>query len=180
MLTNEMINALNEHMNKEMYSAYLYMSMSSWCEKQGLKGFANWYMVQYHEEMFHAMKLYGYILRQGGTIKMLSIDEPADQWKSALDIFEKTLEHEQMVTGRINDLMEMAIAGKDHATRIFLQWYVAEQVEEEENDNDIIAQLKLIGDNPQALLMLDRELAQRAATVPLNYSISVEKQASGE
>jgi ferritin len=173
MLSDKMIDALNEHMNKEMYSAYLYMSMSAYSDSIGLKGFANWFMVQYHEEMFHAMKVFEYIQAQGGTIKLQQIDEPPSAWESPLDLFEKTLAHEQMVTGRINDLMDLAIEKKDHATRIFLQWYVTEQVEEEENDNEIIDQLKIIKDNPQGLLMLDRELGARKATVPLDYALGV-------
>lgn len=170
-----MLDALNEHMNKEMYSAYLYMSMSAFCDSSGLKGFANWFMVQYHEEMFHAMKISEYIQSQGGKVKLLKIDEPPHVWESPLDVFEKTLAHEQMVTRLINDLMDLAIAEKDHATQIFLQWYVTEQVEEEENDNEILDQLRLIKDNPQGLLMLDREFAARAVTVPLDYAQGVKQ-----
>jgi ferritin len=173
MLSDKMVDALNEHMNKEMYSGYLYMSMSAYADGVGLKGFANWFMVQYHEEMFHAMKVYEYIQAQGGTIKLLQIDEPPAKWESALDLFEKTLAHEQMVTGRINALMDLAIAENDHATKIFLQWYVTEQVEEEENDNEIIDQLKLIKDDPRGLLMLDRELGARGANIPLDYAQGV-------
>ena len=169
-----MIDDLNEHVNKEMYSAYLYMSMSAYSDSIGLKGFANWFMVQYHEEMFHAMKVFEYIQSQGGRVKLLQIDEPPSDWESPLDLFEKTLVHEQMVTKRINDLMNLAIEEKDHATRIFLQWYVTEQVEEEENDNEIIDQLKIIKDPPHGLLMLDRELGSRNAAVPLDYAMGVE------
>ncbi len=168
-----MTDALNRHLNAEMYSAYLYMAMSAYCDSIGLKGFANWFMVQYHEEMFHAMKVFEYIQAQGSRVKILQIDEPASDWDSPLDLFEKTLAHEQMVTSRINALMDLAIQEKDHATRIFLQWYVTEQVEEEENDNVIIAQLRLIKDNPQGLLMLDRELGGRGVTVPLDYALGV-------
>jgi len=173
MLSDKMVEALNEHMNKEMYSAYLYMSMSAYADASGLKGFAKWFMVQYHEEMYHAMKMYEYIQAQGGTIRLLQIDKPPFEWESALDLFEKTLAHEQMVTSRINTLMDLAIDERDHATKIFLQWYVTEQVEEEENDNEIIDQLKLIQDDPRGLLMLDRELGARGATVPLDYSQGV-------
>ena len=180
MLSPEMIDALNEHMNKEMYSAYLYMSMSAYSDSLGLKGFANWFMVQYHEEMYHAMKVFEYIQAQGGTVKLLQIDAPPAEWESPLDLFEKTLAHEQMVTARINALMDLAIEEKDHATKIFLQWYVTEQVEEEENDNEIIDQLRLIGDNPQGLLMLDRELGGRPAGVPLDYAQGVKSGGEGE
>jgi len=170
MISDKMANAINEQMNKEMYSAYLYMAMSAYSSELGLKGTAKWFMVQYHEEMFHAMKMYDYIQRQGGTIKLETIDKPPSEWKSPLDLFEKTLAHEQMVTALINDLMNVAIAEKDHATQIFLQWYITEQVEEEENDNDIIAQLKLIGSNSQGLLMLDRDLSTRMANIPLDFT----------
>ena len=177
MLSEKMTAALNGQVNKEMYSAYLYMAMSTHSNEMGLKGFANWFMVQYHEEMFHAMKLYEYISRQGGLPVLKAIAEPPAAFDSAMDMFEKTLAHEQFITASINDLMEIAIAEKDHATRIFLQWYVTEQVEEEENDNDIIAQLKLIGNHPQGLMMLDRDLAARATTVPTDFSKGVEAAA---
>lgn len=177
MLNKKMTQALNKQVNREMYSAYLYMAMSAYSAKIGLKGFANWFMVQYHEEMFHAMKIYEYIQRQGEDVKLEAIEAPPDSFASALDMFSQTLTHEQYITKSINDLMELAIEKKDHATKIFLEWYVTEQVEEEENDNDIIQQLKLIGDNPHALLMLDRELATRATTVVTDYSKGV---AAGE
>ncbi len=177
MIDAKMAQALNEQINKEMYSAYLYMSMSAYSNKTGLKGFANWFMVQYHEEMFHAMKLYEYIQRQGADVRLEAIKAPPVEFSSQLDMFTKTLTHEQYITSSINELMELAISKKDHATQIFLEWYVTEQVEEEENDNDIIAQLKLIGDNAHALLMLDRELAARITTIPTDYSKGVEAAA---
>lgn len=170
MINKKMEKALNEQMNREMYSAYLYMAMSSHCAQKGLKGFANWFMVQYHEEMFHAMKFYEYIGVQGGAATLKAIAQPPAAYKSLLEMFTKTLEHEQFITQSINDLMELAIAEKDHATRIFLQWYVTEQVEEENNDNEIIAQLKLINNDPQGTMMLDKELAARATTVPTEFS----------
>ena len=173
-----MATALNNQINKEMYSAYLYMSMSAYSNKKGLKGFANWFMVQYHEEMFHAMKLYEYIQRQGEDVKFEALATPPDSFKSALDMFTQTLSHEQYITQSINDLMDLAQSLKDHATQIFLEWYVTEQVEEEENDNDIIQQLNLIGDNPHGLLMLDRDLASRMTTVPTDFSKGVEAAAA--
>jgi ferritin len=174
MLSDTIIDSLNEQVNREMYSAYLYMSMSAYSNTMGLKGFANWFMVQYHEEMLHAMKIYEYILRQGGRVALTVIPEPPRDFENPLDMFEKTLAHERFITNSINERMDLAIAEKDHATQIFLQWYVNEQVEEEENDNDIIAQLTLIKDNPQGLLMLDRELAARVTTVPVDFSKGVE------
>ena len=173
MISEKMNAALNDQVTKEMYSAYLYMAMSSYSSSIGLKGFASWFMVQYHEEMYHAMKIYEYIHSQSGEVALKAIDEPPAVFEGPLDMFEKTLAHEQKVTRSINDLMDLALSEKDHATQIFLQWYVSEQVEEEENDNDIIAQLKLIKDNPQGLMMLDRELGQRGANVPLDFSKGV-------
>jgi ferritin len=178
MISEKMSQALNEQVNREMYSAYLYMSMSAHCNQVGLKGFANWFMVQYHEEMLHAMKIYEYIQRQGNEVKLAAIKAPPTSFESPLDMFNQTLEHEQFITRSINDLMELAIAEKDHASQIFLEWYVTEQVEEEENDNDIIAQLKWIKDNPQGLMMLDRELAARMTTVPTDFSKGVESAAT--
>lgn len=173
MISEKMNTALNEQVNKEMYSAYLYMSMSSACSAMGLKGFATWFMSQYHEEMFHAMKLYGYIQSQDGEIRLQTIAEPPAAFENPLEMFTKTLEHERFVTRSINELMELAIGEKDHATQIFLQWYVSEQVEEEETDNDILSQLKLIKDSPHGLLMLDRELGARAVSVPTDFSRGV-------
>ena len=173
MLSEKMAQAFNEQINREMYSAYLYMSMSNHCNHTGLKGFANWFMVQYHEEMLHAMKIYEYVQRQGAEVRLAAIQAPPATFETTLDMFTQTLAHEQFITRSINGLRELAIAEKDHASQIFLDWYVTEQVEEEENDNDIIAQLKLIGDNPQGLMMLDRELAGRMTMVPTDFSKGV-------
>jgi ferritin len=161
MLSKKMLNALNEQINKEMYSAYLYMSMSAHSQSVGLKGFANWFMVQYQEEMGHAMKIYGYVNDQGEKVVLRAIDKPPADFESPLDMFEKTLTHEKFVTKSINKLVGMAISEKDYATEIFLQWFVTEQIEEEGNDNDIISRLKLIGKDGNGLLMLDRELGAR-------------------
>ena len=180
MLDKRVEESLNDQMNRELYSAYLYMSMSSYCTSKGLKGFANWFMVQYHEEMFHAMKFYEYINLQGGRALLQAISHPPSSFESPLDMFGKTLEHEQYITKSINELMELAIVGKDHATQIFLQWYVTEQVEEESNDNEIIAQLKIINDDPQGIMLLDRELAGRITTVPTEFSKGVQAAAKGQ
>ena len=113
------------------------------------------------------------LLAEGGKITLLAIDQPPAEFGSPLDMFTKTLAHEQMVTQSINNLMDLAIEEKDHATRIFLQWYVTEQVEEEENDNEIIDQLRLNDGNPQGLMMIDRELGQRGVNVPIDFSLGV-------
>ena len=174
MITAKMTTALNGQINKEMYSAFLYLSMSAESNDKGLKGFANWFTVQYHEEMFHAMKLYEYIARQGGTVELEAIKKPGSNFSSPIDMLKKTLAHEQYITMSINKLMDLAVKEKDHATQIFLQWYVSEQIEEEENDQDIINQLKLIGKDASALLMLDKQLAGRTTTVLTDYSKGVE------
>jgi len=166
MLSEKMQDALNGQLNKEMYSAYLYLAMSAYSTYIGLKGFANWFMVQYQEEMMHAMKIYDYINDQGGQVKLMAIEQPLTEFKSPMDMFEKTLEHEKFITKSINELVDLAIAEKDHATNIFLQWFVTEQIEEESNDKDIIARLKLIGKDGNGLLMLDKELAARVFTPP--------------
>lgn len=173
MIGKKMESALNEQVNRELYSAYLYMSMSSFSDTIGLKGFANWFMVQYHEEMLHAMKIYEYIIRQAGKAKLMSIQEPPSAFDSPLDMFEKTLAHERFITKSINDLVDLAIAERDHASQIFLQWYVTEQIEEEENDNDIIAKLKLVGTGTEGnngLFLLDKELGTRMTTVLTDFS----------
>ena len=166
MLSKKMVDALNGQINKEMYSAFLYMAMSSYSDFKGLKGFANWFSVQYHEEMEHAMKIYDYVQEQGAQVELLAIEQPPKEFGSALDMFEKTLAHEQFVTKSINELMDLAIAEKDHATQIFLQWFVTEQIEEEANDNEIIDKLKLAGEKGNGLFMVDKELAARVYTPP--------------
>lgn len=177
MLSDQVLTELNEQFNREMYSAYLYMAMSAYSKNTGLNGFANWFMVQYHEEMFHAMKIYEYIQQQGGKIELKAIQQPPAEFESPLDMFTKTLAHEQFITRSINNLMDVAIAEKDHATQIFLQWYVTEQVEEEDNDNEIINQLQMIKDHPHGLMMIDRELGGRAAHVPTDFSKGLEAAA---
>lgn len=174
MLSDKMLAELNEQINKEIYSAYLYMAMSAHSKDKGLNGFANWFMVQFHEEMYHAMKMYEYVQQQGGRVELKAIQQPPAEFESPLDMFTKTLEHEQFVTRSINNLMDIAIAEKDHATQIFLQWYVTEQVEEEDNDNEIINQLKMVEGHPHGLMMIDRELGSRAAHVPTDFSKGLE------
>lgn len=161
MLSEKMTEALNVQLNKEMYSAYLYMSMSAYSSYIGLDGFANWFMVQYQEEMTHAMKIYDYINDHGSQVKLMEIPQPPTTFDSTLNMFEKTLEHEKYVTKSINELVDLAIDEKDHATYTFLQWYVSEQIEEEANDNEIISKLKLMGNDGSGMYMLDKELSQR-------------------
>ena len=161
-----MEKALNEQLNAELYSAYLYLSMAAYFESADLAGFANWMRVQVQEEWFHAMKFYDYIIERGGRVTLGPIEAPPSDWDSPLAVFEATLTHEQKVTGLINDLMDLAREEKDNASEIFLQWFVNEQVEEEDNAGKVLGQLKLIEDSPQALFMMDREMGQRVFTPP--------------
>jgi ferritin len=163
MLSEKMENALNGQLNAEMYSGYMYLSMNAYFKSINLDGFANWMYYQAQEELTHAMKFYDFIISRGGRVKLAEIGAPPNTWDSPLAVFEATLEHEQKVTGLINDLVEMALAEHDHASNIFLQWFVTEQVEEEENVGGVLEQLKLMGDAKGGLFMMDRELAKRSA-----------------
>jgi len=166
MLSEKMQEAFNDQLNAEWYSSYLYISMAAYFESVGLKGFANWMHVQAKEEWVHGEMFYAHLNDRRGRVLLKHIAGPPTEWKSAQHAFEHTLEHEQVVTGRINKLVDMAVAESDHAANAFLQWFVTEQVEEESNADAILQQLKLIGDNPHALLMLDRELATRVFVPP--------------
>ena len=170
MLNKEMEDALNGQINAEMYSAYLYLSMSAYFQSISLSGFANWMRVQYQEEMAHAMKFYDFINERGGRVTLKVIDAPPTNWASPLAAFEAAYAHEQKVTGLINDLVEKALEKRDHATRIFLQWFVSEQVEEEDNANKIVEHIKLMGDARGGMFMLDRELGQRTFAQPTQTS----------
>ncbi len=166
MISKKMEKALNGQLNAELYSAYLYLSMAAYFESADLAGFANWMRVQDAEERLHAMKFYDYIIERGGRVTLGPIQAPPSDWDSPLAVFEATLTHEQKVTGLINDLMDLAREEKDNASKIFLQWFVNEQVEEEDNAGKVLGQLKLIKDSPQALFMMDREMGQRVFTLP--------------
>lgn len=161
-----MEKALNNQIAEEFYSAYLYLSMAAHCENIGLKGFANWLRVQNQEEMFHFTKFFNFVLARGGSVKLQAIKEPPSSWKSPLDIFEQTLKHEEHITSCINKLVNQAREENDNASFNFLQWFVGEQVEEEDNVNSLLAKLKLAKDNPASLFMIDQELAARVFTPP--------------
>jgi ferritin len=163
MLSDKMQDALNGQLNAELYSSYLYLSMNAYFKSVNLDGFANWMYFQAQEELTHSMKFYDFINQRGGKVKLLQVEAPATEWDSPLAVFEATLEHEQKVTGLINELVEMALAEHDHATNIFLQWFVSEQVEEEESVTGVLEQLKLMGEAKGGLFMIDRELAKRSA-----------------
>ena len=161
-----MEKALNEQINAEMYSSYLYLSMESYFQSIGLAGFASWMRMQAQEEMFHAMKIYDFVYERGGRVILAAIDQPPAEWKSALDVFENVLSHEQKVTGLINDLVNLALDERDHATNIFLQWFVTEQVEEEAGVGSVLDKLKLVGDDTSGLFVLEQELGKRVFTPP--------------
>jgi ferritin len=155
------VRALNQQLNRELYSGYLYLSMAAYFESLGLRGFANWMKVQSQEELMHAMKFFDYIARRGGRVELFEIEEPPKSWSSPLNAFEYGLEHERKVTQLISDLVELAIAEKDHSTFSMLQWFVKEQVEEEESFDEIVEKLRMAKDNNMILLMIDRELGER-------------------
>jgi len=164
MLSPKMQDALNRQLNAELYSGYMYLSMSSYFKSVNLDGFAAWMHVQAQEELMHAMKFYDFVIQRGGRALLAEVAAPPTEWQSPVEVFEATLAHEQKVTGMINDLMEVAISERDHATQIFLQWFVTEQVEEEESVGGVLEQLKLMGEATGGLFMIDRELGQRGAT----------------
>ncbi|MEM4523538.1 MAG: ferritin [Archaeoglobaceae archaeon] len=160
-LSERILKELNVQLNREIYSAYLYLSMAAYFESIGLKGFANWMKVQWQEELMHAMKFFEYITNRGGRVELYSIEEPPKDWKSPLHVFEFALEHEKNVTKRISNLVELAIDEKDHATFNMLQWFVNEQIEEEKSFEEIVSKLKLAGEDTRALLFLDVEFGKR-------------------
>ena len=156
-----MLEELNSQFMEELASAYLYLSMSAYFEAENYKGFATWMRVQANEEFEHAMKFYDYIFSRGGKVSMKSLSEPQGEWDSPLAAFKAALEHEQYISDRINKLMDLAIEEKDHATRDFLDWFVNEQVEEENSVMDIVAMMEKIGDSEQGLFFLDQKLGER-------------------
>ncbi|GAB6176479.1 ferritin [Desulfobaculum senezii] len=166
MLSEKMEKALNAQIKWEFYSSYLYLSMSSYFADKGLPGFSHWMRTQAQEELFHATKFYDYVLERGGKVELQSIDQPPSKWDDTLDVFKETLKHEQHVTKLINELVDTAISEKDHACNIFLQWFVEEQVEEEDSVNNVLDRLKLMGKEGSGLFMLDQELGKRVFTPP--------------
>ncbi|WP_035271298.1 ferritin [Desulfonatronum thiodismutans] len=166
MLTPTIEQALNEQVNAELYSAYLYLAMAAYFSDRDLEGFSHWMNMQSQEELGHALKFYAFINERGGKNTLKAIEAPPSSWDSPTSVFEAVLEHEQKVTAMINNLVDLAIAEKDHATNIFLQWFVTEQVEEEASVNAVLQKLKLLGKDGGGLFMIDRELAGRASACP--------------
>jgi len=161
MLSKTMQDAINEQIKNELYSAYLYLAMSAYFEEKNLPGFAKWLRVQFGEEQEHALKLYDYVLERGGHVLLQAIPQPPAEWQSNLEAFQQVLEHERHVTALIYKLYETALAEKDYAAQVMLQWFISEQVEEEKNAAAIVEQLKLIDAHGTAVLMLDHQLGKR-------------------
>ena len=163
MISSVMQDAINEQIRDELYSAYLYLSMSAYFEAISLTGFARWMRLQSQEEVAHAMKLFDFVNERGGRVTLHAIDQPPLEFESPQAVFEATYEHEQKVTGLIHDLYELALQEKDYAAQVMLHWFIDEQVEEEDGVSQILDTLERVGDKDQGLLMLDRELGQRGA-----------------
>ncbi len=158
---NKVEEVLNKQINAEFWSAYMYLSMSAYFQTKGLKGFANWMRVQYQEEVTHAVKIYDYIIGRGGVVKLEAIAKVPTEWKGIKDAFKETYNHECKVTDMIHNCYETALSERDHATSNMLQWFINEQAEEEQNVQAILDQLSLIGEDGQAIYLLDKELATR-------------------
>ncbi len=165
MIDDRMVEAINDQINAELWSAYIYYSMAAWLEDNDLPGMAAWMKAQAQEEMFHADKFFSFVTERGGKVVLTAIEAPETEWESPLAVFEHAYEHEQWVTSNINALVDLAIELKDHATNNFLQWYVAEQVEEEDNTSTVAQQIRMV-EGTASLFMLDRELGARVFTPP--------------
>lgn len=166
MIKKEVLDALNKQINAESYSAYMYLSMAAYFENMGLSGFANWMRVQYQEESAHALKFFNYVTERSGKVVLKTINQVPVEFDGIVDVYEKTLAHENHVSELINNLMNVAVAANDHASQSFLKWFVDEQVEEEANVEKILAMLKLINGQGNGIFMMDRELGQRIFVDP--------------
>jgi ferritin len=161
MISARMQEALNRHVQAETFSAWLYLSMSAWCESKAFKGFARWLRVQHEEELAHARKSLDYLLARGGTASLRAIEAPPAAFGTPLETFEAVLAHEQKVTAMIHELLAAAVAERDVASQVFLQWYVSEQVEEEARAQEIVDKLRMVGDRASSALYLDKEYGKR-------------------
>jgi len=166
MLTKNLQTAIVEQLNKEFHSAYLYLGMSAYCSNEGFNGASSWFLVQYQEEVAHGMKMFKYLEDQGASISLPDIKGVKVKYKSLLDVFKKSLAHEQLMTKNLNNLSDIAMKEKDHATYNLLQWYVTEQVEEEATVSEIIDNITLVGDNGYGLYTIDKELGSRSFVDP--------------
>jgi ferritin len=161
MISRTIQDAINEQINKELYSSYLYLSMAAYFENKNLPGFAKWMYVQADEERSHGMKFFQHLLERGGKVELKTIVQPEVEWNTSLEVFKQVLEHEQVVTASINSLYELALKEKDYPFQVLLHWFITEQVEEEKNASDIIQRLELLDARGTAVLMLDHDLGKR-------------------
>ncbi len=166
MLNPKIQDAINEQINWELYSGYLYLAMAAQFAELGMPGGENWMKAQYKEELFHAEKMFDYVSARGGRVRLGAIAEPQSEWADGLTMFKEALAHEEFVTSRIHELASLALELKDHATYNFLQWFIAEQVEEEETAADMVQKFTMAGEHPAGLYQLDKELAARVFTPP--------------
>lgn len=163
-MTKAVLDALNAQIKDELYSSYLYLSMSTHCEAVNLPGFARWLRLQAQEELTHALKIVKFVEDTGGRVILQAIDQPQAEFKSPAELFDQVLKHEKHISSLIHKLYGLAVKENDYPTQIMLQWFVQEQVEEEKTASDIVEQLKIIGNQPVPLLMLDRQLGGRSAS----------------
>lgn len=171
MIKQNIADALNAQINAEMYSSYLYMSMATYLDDIPMPGFAHWMRIQAQEEMTHAVRMHNYLRERSSRVLLTAIDGPATDWDSPRAVAEEVVAHEAKVTGLINDLVDLAMAEKDHATYNFLQWFVAEQVEEEASAADLVGQIKMVANTGGAMYMLDKELGSRAFNMPADLGL---------
>ena len=163
MPTKAVQSAINDQIAMELESAYVYLSMAAYFDEHNLPGFSHWMRMQHGEELAHAMKMFDFMLDNGGHIVLKALAKPPSQFKGALAVMKETLKHEQKVTGAITELYELTVKEKDYPAQILLQWFISEQTEEEKTVGDIIAQMKMVGDSGSGLLLIDQHLAGRAA-----------------
>ena len=165
-------DAINRHINAELYSSYLYLSMSTYCDSIDLPGFAHWMRIQSQEEYDHAMKFVDYLQDRDSRVTLLPIEQPPVEYDSVEDVMRQTLAHEQHVSVLINDLYGVAVGAADYASQIMLQWFITEQVEEEKTARDVIAALEMVKGRSDALLLLDREMGARPAASPIATEVA--------
>ena len=163
MIKGRVQDAINDQINKELYSAYLYLSMAQYFEARSLKGIAHWFFVQHQEEVKHAQKLISYLNERDGRVVLKAIQEPKFEWKDAKEVFDDTYSHEKFITESIENIMKIAIEENDFATQNLLNWFIDEQVEEEKNSFELVEKIKFVGEDGYALYMLDKELGTRGA-----------------
>jgi len=164
------VDRINEQINREMFSAYLYLAMAAKMTEAGYKGVGNWFTIQFHEEMYHEMKFYGYLQDQGAAVELKAIAKPEIKETTIKELFQRSLEHEKGVTKSIHEILTEAVGEKDYATEILAQWYVTEQVEEEKNASEILQTIDLLGNSAQGLFLLNVELGKRSLGVPSDFT----------